>query len=173
LDSLQNYRQLLSRIDDLCRRSEERYAGHIACRKGCDECCRHLSLFWVEGAALALALQSLPEEQRAHLRKKARDSRPDGPCPLLENGVCLLYRARPIICRTHGLPVLTGDGQVDFCPRNFVGLAALPGDAVLDLERLNTALAGVNALFVAEIFAAHPPVKERLSIAEALLLDLC
>lgn len=171
LDSLKNYRQLVGRIDELCRRIEERYAGHIVCRRGCDECCRHLNLFWVEGVALAQALRSLSEEQRNHLRRKASESRPDGPCPLLEDGVCLLYPARPIICRTHGLPILAGDGRVDFCPRNFGGLATLPGDAVLDLERLNTALAGVNALFVAEYFFDHPPEKDRLTIAEALLLD--
>ncbi len=171
MNSLNNYRQLVGRIDELCRRIEERYAGHIACRRGCDECCRHLSLFWVEGVALALALQSLPGKQRNRLRRKARESRPDGPCPLLEDGACLLYHARPVICRTHGLPILAGDGRVDFCPRNFGGLAALPGDAVLDLERLNTALAGVNALFVAEHFSDHPPGKDRLTIAEALLLD--
>jgi uncharacterized protein len=125
----------------------------------------------VEGVALALALQSLPAEQRDHLRRKARESRPDGPCPLLEAGACLLYPARPVICRTHGLPILASEGRVDFCPRNFGGLATLPGDAVLDLERLNAALAAVNALFVTEYFSAHPPDKDRLTIGEALLLD--
>ena len=114
-------------------------------------------------------------QNASRIRERARRSSPDGPCPLLEESRCLLYTARPIICRTHGLPlIMTQDGErtVDFCPLNFQGLDTLPGNAVIDLDRLNTTLAAVNALFVAEYYHGSPPEKERLTIAEALLIIL-
>lgn len=172
---LGNYREFLAKVDHLCRRIEREFGAHLACRAGCDGCCRHLSLFRVEGVALAAALHELPAGEAARIRGRARGASPDGPCPLLEDGLCLLYRARPIICRTHGLPLLTvanGQQAVDFCPLNFQGLGSLPGSAVIGLDRLNTTLAAINALFVAQFFAGAPPEGERITIAEALCIEL-
>ncbi len=171
---LGNYRQLVARVDALCDRVVAEFSGHIACRKGCDACCRHLALFQVEAAALALALRGLPAAQADHIRARAAAADPEGPCPLLEDGACLLYAARPLICRTHGLPLLTagaGENKVDFCPENFRGLSSLPAGAVVNLEVLNTALASINRLFAAAALGDEALAGERLSIAEALLLD--
>jgi uncharacterized protein len=172
---LQNYRELRAKIDILCRKIVEEFSAQLACRAGCDGCCRHISLFWVEAVALAAALHELPAAEATRIRALAAGASPDGPCPLLENGLCLLYESRPIICRTHGLPLLAlqdGKRTVDFCPENFQGLASLPGSAVIDIDRLNTTLAAINALFVADLFHGSPPGKERLTIAEALELAL-
>lgn len=171
---LANYRNLLAKVDLLCRRIEAEFGAQLACRAGCDSCCRHLSLFRVEAAALAAALNALPAEHAARIRARAREASAGSPCPLLENGRCLLYAARPIICRTHGLPLLTiqeGNRTFDFCPRNFQGIGSLPGSAIIDLDRLNATLAAINALFVAECFSGPPPEKERLTIAEALSVE--
>lgn len=175
MDRLKNYRDLVARVDALCGRIETEFGQHLACRKGCDACCRHLSLFRVEGVALAEALGNRAAGQAARIRRRARLSALDGPCPLLDGGVCLLYDARPIICRTHGLPLLVrpgGERDIDCCPENFRGVESLPASAVLNLEVLNTTLATINALFVAEAFAGEPPGRERLTIAEALVLEL-
>ncbi|HKZ17694.1 MAG TPA: YkgJ family cysteine cluster protein, partial [Geobacteraceae bacterium] len=166
MELLQNYRNFVDRVNALCRGIEKEYFEQIACRKGCDACCRHISLFPVEAVNLAQALRQLPEAQASHIREKARSASPDGPCPLLEDGACLLYSARPIICRTHGLPILTrehGKPTVDFCPKNFKGVASLSGNAVIDLDLLNTTLAAINALFVTEFFSGVKPEKERLT----------
>lgn len=174
-DLLQNYRDLLAKVDLLCRRIGEEFGAHLACRPGCDGCCRHISLFPVEAVALAAALKELPRGEAARIRGHAHEASPHGACPLLENGRCLLYAARPIICRTHGLPLLTlqnGARTVGFCPLNFQGLDSLPGNAVIDLDRLNTALAAINALFVAESLKDRPLRQERITIAEALALAL-
>lgn len=175
LVSLRNYQELRAKVEALCGRIENEFREQLSCRKGCSDCCRHLSLFWVEAVALALALESLPDSQAERIRAAAGSATPDGPCPLLAEGACLLYAARPLICRTHGLPVLNeaqGRAVVDFCDLNFRGLGSLPARALINLDLLNTTLAGINHLFVSEIFHGHPPEKERLSIAEALLLDL-
>jgi Fe-S-cluster containining protein len=172
---LANYRTLVERVDLLSQGIEAEFRGQIACRRGCDACCRHLSLFWVEGMALAQALAGLPGAAAGRIRARARRAAADGPCPLLEAGACQLYAARPIICRTHGLPLLVGEPgerRIDYCPENFRGIDTLPAGAVIDLERLNSTLAAVNALFVSEVFPDRPPGQERLSIAEALLREL-
>jgi len=175
MKSLGNYRALLAKVDEMTAGISTAHAAHITCHRGCDSCCRHLSLSLVEGVALAEALSSLPEDKACFLREKAKAATADGPCPLLDNGECALYVHRPIICRTHGLPILVseGDGQrIDFCPLNFRNVQTLPGDAVVALERLNTILAVVNKFFVTEYHAAGTSGKDRLSIAEALLLEV-
>lgn len=52
-------------------------------------------------------LNSLPEEQWT--------SMPEGdptPCPLLDDeGLCLVYAARPLVCRLHGLPSIDLSGE--------------------------------------------------------------
>jgi hypothetical protein len=164
----------MSRVDELCRRIEESLRSEIACASGCDGCCRHLSLFPVEAAALASALQEVPLSDRRRIRERARAALPTDPCPLLEQHQCLLYPDRPLICRTHGLPLLMNrDGirQVDYCPLNFRGVSSLPGAAVIDLDRLNETLVAVNLCFIS---APGPPSlwPERLTIAEALLLEM-
>lgn len=172
MDPLRNYFELRDRVDALCRQIESAWRESLACRRGCDACCRHLTLFRVEGAALARALESLPTAQAEAVRERARRASAEGPCPLLEEGACLLYAARPLICRTHGLPLLTGaegERRIDFCPENFRGVDSLPSSAVIDLERLNTALAVVERLYAAEVFGASLPDPPRLTIAESLL----
>ncbi len=171
--ALRNYRQLIERVDELCRHITEAYPAAVTCHRGCDSCCRHLTLFPVEGAALHSALFELPAAQATDLRQHAAAATADGPCPLLADGACRLYAARPLICRTHGLPLLLAEGEerrIDFCPRNFTQIRSLPATAVLDLERLNTALAGVNALFVREALGGAEFARRR-SIAEFLRLS--
>ena len=168
MTGLENYLALLSRVDEICGSTAQRFASQISCRPGCDACCRHLTIFAVEAKALELALRALPQADADLVRDKARATDPDDPCPLLHDGLCLIYQARPIICRTHGLPLLiTGEGGergVDFCPENFRELASIPGHAVIDLDRLNAALTAINALFL----QSHPG-PERLAMAQVLL----
>ncbi len=174
-ERLRNYRDFLARVDQICREIETAFAPSIACHAGCNGCCRHISLFPVEAAALTAAVGSLPPDQASHVRARALGTSPDGPCPLLENGRCLLYEARPIICRTHGLPVLTlreGKKTVDFCPKNFLGIRSLPGTAVIDLDRLNTTLAAIDTLFVQESSTDSPRGSDRMTIAEAIAAKL-
>ena len=171
-NSMRNYHELVRRVDVLCKSIGARLEGHLACRKGCDACCLHLSLFPVEAAVMAEAIKMLTPSQRLKLREHAKNARPDGPCPLLDDHVCLVYQARPMICRTHGLPILSrinGDAQVDFCPENCQELTALSGDMIIDLDRLNTALTAINALYLRESGAAD---ENRRHFMSEIILDV-
>ncbi|WP_300670365.1 YkgJ family cysteine cluster protein [Desulfoluna sp.] len=177
MDALfENYETLLARVSARCEEIESVLSGHMACRKGCGGCCLNISLFPVEALRLRLAFDTLEEDRTAFALAQAATSSDEGPCPLLdETGACLLYAHRPLICRTHGLPILFDDGQgnrrVDFCPENFQALESLSGEVMLDLDPMNQMLAAVNAMFCKALFGDTPPF-ERLSIAETLSLEL-
>jgi uncharacterized protein len=95
------------------QRSEEILSGHEhwPCRKGCDECCRHLAseptVTEEEWRLIVAAIGALPadtaESVRQRIRGSALLSRPVV-CPLLDSnsGTCLVYEARPIACRAYG-----------------------------------------------------------------------
>lgn len=172
--ALETYKQLAARIDEFAQRVAEQFPGDLTCHAGCDACCRHLTLFPVEVAALLEDFRTWPVEELQDLARSAASAGSDqGPCPLLGNRLCRVYRARPLICRSHGLPLLVreGDGtRVDRCPLNFVERESLPGGAILDLEAVNTALVSINRLFLAEARPAWAEGRERLSLAETVLL---
>lgn len=170
-----NYRQLVDRIDALCTEIHRTYSDSITCRKGCDSCCRLFSVSWVEAVFLAVSARALSDEWLNFLRNRALTSDGQDTCPLLVDGACILYPYRPIICRTHGLPILIRHGRdvrVDYCPRNFTNATTLTGSGIVDLDRLNDTLAAVNLLFIASYCKGKEPSKERWSIAEALLLEI-
>lgn len=171
----ENYRNLMAKIDRFCREAEEAYGKELTCRKGCSSCCRHISLFPVEAVHIRIAMEDLDEKTVEKIRQRAMKllDDPDGECPLLVEGICLLYPSRPVICRTHGLPVLVRREEgttVDCCPFNFTSGAEPDPLNSLDIEQLNTTLVTVNGLFVKQAFdeAGDPG---RLLLAEALLMD--
>jgi uncharacterized protein len=168
---LDNYRTLVAKVDTMCDRISTACNAQITCRPGCSGCCRHLSLFPVEALALALAAIQLPAVVRHRLLAAADGLDQTDRCPFLERDRCLVYAARPIICRTHGLPLLIlvdGSKRIDFCPENFQGVASLSGQDVINLELLNQSLAAINALFRKEA-GLGPLDQERFTIAEVLL----
>jgi Fe-S-cluster containining protein len=167
---LSNYYQMVSRVDALCRGIQDVLSDRITCSEGCSSCCTAITLFPVEAAALNAALEALPEVRRAAILDHVATHADGERCPLLEDHSCLLYAARPIICRTHGLPIIYSDGneqKSDCCPLNLSeDEQPVSGSAIIDLDRLNTLLVAVNALFLSHTDC--PDLPERLTIAEAL-----
>ena len=156
--ALAPYRALVEQVDELCARIVATFSDRIACRAGCSACCSLQGVLPVEAASLALALDRLPVSEAESLRARLSAVADPDRCPLLADDCCPLYAARPIICRTHGLPLLIEDEhgpRVDRCPLNFTGLATLPGKAVIRLETLNLALVAANRHFLATCFAKN------------------
>jgi hypothetical protein len=175
LSCIKQYREFIQRLDKTCRVIQNTYADEIACRKGCaGNCCRiHLSIFAVEAFALAHALNKLPPELSRQIREKATNATGYGPCPLLEDGACLMYASRLVICRTHGLPMRTeyrGHRSIGFCQKNFRDLNPIPDNAVIDLNGLNAELVALNRAFV-DSYQGQAELRDRFTIGEALLLD--
>jgi len=175
LQALRDYQQLISDVDPLCDEIRQRYGQYIACKKGCPgNCCqRHITVFAIEAFILARALLQLSPAQASRIQHKARQATSFGPCPLLEDGACLMYDSRAIICRTHGYPILSeynGHQSVGFCHRNFKNLPVISDDRIIELAPLNKKLIALNRRFLDE-FAGHWLPADRLTIAQALLLD--
>gem|GEM_PF-771222 len=81
-----------------------------------------------------------------------RTGEEEGNCIFLDKGLCTIYPVRPLICRTHGYPIVVqsdGEVRVDHCPRNFQH-AVLKREYLIDLDHLNTMLFSINALFLKE-----------------------
>lgn len=165
---LKNYMDLISRVDEHIQRLARVHKDRLACKKGCDACCRHLSLFPVEAFVLSRAFSRLDAPCRERIIGQAQQT--DRTCPLLVDHVCMVYEARPIICRTHGYPLYMekeGRAMVDFCPKNFKGVKKLDRPDLLDLDRMNTLLTAVNNHFVACFEDGLP---ERIPVDQALEL---
>jgi hypothetical protein len=149
--SLNNYHRLIERVDRHCQGIQKQFGELMDCRKGCCACCRHISVFPVEAAAMMDYIAKLPKkilacpDQYDEIRLTE--------CPLLSEGECLIYPARPLICRTHGFPLLTVESDmpvISCCPQNFQKISPIPSQAVIDLEPLNRMLVAINALFLKE-----------------------
>lgn len=172
MEAMQDYKRLLSAVDQRCDYILGRYGDQIVCASGCPgNCCRiHLSIAAVEAFHLASALKSQPREFLRQIRKRAVESTPSDPCPLLDRAACRMYPDRLILCRTHGLPMRTqyrGRISVGCCQKNFTQTAIIPADACIDLDPLNKRLAEVNQRFLTE-YRGPNAVKERYLIGEAL-----
>ena len=168
-EATDQYRELRHRTDGGSRRLVVLHDAHLACRPGCHDCCTELSVSAVEYAAIFEDLRA------AGVTADALPSAELGAaCSFLTGGLCGIYRFRPLICRTHGLPVAFRDGDegedddggsppgmsVSFCPKNFT--AADPADLefgpdnTLELDALNAELAEVNVRFLREQSAGRP-----------------
>ena len=153
-----NYQNLLKKVDELSSRIIAKYRQHIICRHGCSDCCQqNLTLLPLECAFLQEGFSRLPEPTKKIIHSRTVQNRGEHePCLLLNQGGCLLYERRPIICRTHGLPLFMREGnqeRLDCCPKNFVyqSLEMLPKTDLLHVERLNAILIAVNQVFVSTL----------------------
>lgn len=150
MDPIENYYELVANIDKEAKRLTDVHGEAISCKPGCTACCVDLSVFPVEYHAIRRAII------RAGTRLDKADIDPSAPCAFLKEGLCRIYPFRPIICRTHGLPILFLDDssgeyawEVSFCELNFSGLGQIEftQDTLLNIEDINEALSRINRDF--------------------------
>ena len=148
-DPTDNYLALREAVDRRIAELMDLHAGQLACHPRCCDCCVDFTVFPVEYAAILAQLEA------AGVRLRLDEA---ATCVFLQDGLCSLYEARPIICRTHGLPIAylddaSGAMTVSFCPKNF--RQADPDDLdfgpenTLDLEWLNGELFAINLAYIA------------------------
>jgi hypothetical protein len=185
--------ELVSELEDIYHKLQgeyERVAGELnfSC-EGCpDNCCDSYFLHhtYAEWAYLWVGVKQLPEEKQQALVERAKEyllecekaerrgERPQVQCPLLDGGLCLLYKHRLLVCRTHGVPasMTRPDGksmQFPGCFRCQEIVDARPNSQVPHVERtpLLRRLAQLeNNLFDGK---RHLAPKVRMTLAEMLV----
>ncbi len=115
-------------------------------------------------------LNNLPDELWTEMPENDRM-----PCPLLgEDGACLVYEHRPMICRTHGLPNIDDSGESFsdlYCTLNFAGIDPLSLDKLRwSFRRVYAQEFDLLALFNQQLLGS--PLREADTfIPLALLID--
>lgn len=165
---------LFAKLEGFFSAAQAREGAAITCHAGCSDCCRRFSVTGLEAGVIREGLTALPDARRDELAARAHDATTDV-CPALdEDGRCAIYAHRPVICRTHGLPIRFTEQRagrslpmLDACPKNFVGrdLAEVSPASVMDQTTLSTI---VGALDAADADEAGRPRGLRVGIVELL-----
>ncbi|PTL80707.1 YkgJ family cysteine cluster protein [Vitiosangium sp. GDMCC 1.1324] len=154
-DVRERYRELAAKVDTFFTRVQSRHGSAMQCKAGCTACCHvRLSVTALEASVIREGLAGLPEEERVRLAHRAKQGAP-GACPALEaDGRCAIYTWRPLVCRSHGVPIRhrepDGETSVSACEKNFEAGAGLPDvspDCVLDQTTLSTVLGALDAAY--------------------------
>lgn len=106
-DWLPLLRQMHATVDQgvaaAIRREEKRRRARLACRRGCDVCCRvntDIPVFPLELAGISwFCAERLAGAPRAAVRRQCAEHASGAACPFLVEGACAVYPVRPTACR--------------------------------------------------------------------------
>ena len=184
-EAIQKLEEIYSEIEE----AYDRVAGELdfSCQDCPDNCCDSYFLHhtYLEWSYLWLGIDELPQQQQQKVIEKAqaytlsaerawqRGVRPQVMCPLNENGLCVVYKHRLLVCRTHGVPacITRPDGKTLAFPGCFrcqEQVEQLTGSAP-QVERtpLLTRLARLENAYLCNKRQLYPRVK--LTIAQMLV----
>ena len=160
------YDRLRKKIDKIGKSMEKVHGQHLTCKKGCDLCCMSISVFPIEFYAIKAELdhsnlQELPLPEN------------DIDCRYLVDHNCAIYPSRPVICRTHGLPLLymsfdADDYELSCCELNFTDFDFddFNEENTFPMDRINSQLYAINKEFVATYEGGKYYETDRISLAE-------
>lgn len=147
---------LFSQYQTLCRYCDETFArtfdtfqATMRCAKGCAACCVLETVAPLEAAVITSFLH-LPGSVMSDEHRSPSHVATDGRCVFLHNDTCVIYPVRPIICRTHGLPLFYPEQQaIEVCPLNFtdVDLSAIDPAFLFDAEAIAANLMRLNLAY--------------------------
>lgn len=142
---LNQFYQLRNELDQHCADLYELHAPHLKCKAGCDMCCMDFSVLPVE-------FDAIRAQAGDALQNGLKNVEP-GQCPFLVNHRCVIYAARPVICRTQGLPLLfMGEEQWELsaCELNFTDFDwdEFSEENTFPLDRYNSRLYMLNQQYV-------------------------
>jgi len=163
------YQNLIFKVDSTCQKLAALYMEHLVCKPGCSQCCQvERTVCAVESYIVEQQLLTLSDQKIKRLKKLNKDN--DETCPLLLRDRCVIYPARPIICRTHGLPILYREAErtfIDYCRLNFTNLAEgyeFKKQNILNMNSFNIELVKIDKLFAEHILKKpwHPANRKSL-----------
>jgi hypothetical protein len=140
--------ELTRKVDAFFARVDDRHGADMACASGCSDCCHvRLTVTRVEAAAVRALVTSWPAARRADLAPPVSCGPADRCAALDVAGRCKIYDARPLVCRSHGVPIRLRRGAlpvVESCYRNFTHTVP-DADCVLDQATLSTTLLAIES----------------------------
>jgi hypothetical protein len=137
------YADVAKKVDAFFDRVEGRHGRDMQCNSGCSDCCAvRLTITAVEAQAIRDFVAGWSSNRRATLAANVAAAGPDHCAALDQSGRCLVYEARPLVCRSHGVPIRMTAASlpvVQACSRNFTehGPAAADADCILDQTTLS------------------------------------
>ena len=150
IQAIEIYYRLRDEVESKVVALSQQHGDWIHCRKGCSACCLNLTVWPVEYYAILEAMKAVnwPQPQL----------NADKECGYLDaEGGCQIYPFRPIICRTHGLPLVYWHEETDppgygviFCDKNFDAAHDIRFDSenTLNMDEINEKLARANIAFL-------------------------
>ncbi|MCT4590189.1 MAG: YkgJ family cysteine cluster protein [Carboxylicivirga sp.] len=123
MTKLETYKALRDEIDQSTIKLWDEHENNMACKKGCDKCCLNFDVFPIEFDYIKKQV----EKEYPDVLKQDKPEEAGEKCFFLKDHQCTIYKARPIICRTHGFPLLymneAGDQwELSHCELNFTNV---------------------------------------------------
>jgi len=146
------YQNLIFKVDSTCAELEAVHQEHLVCKPGCSQCCEvERTVCGIEAYIVEQQLLKLSHQKIKRLKRLYKDN--DEICPMLLEKRCVIYAGRPIICRTHGLPILYHEAErtfMDYCRLNFTRLPnsyQFNAKHILDMTSFNVQLIEIDKKF--------------------------
>ena len=154
----QAYAALIADLDEQIAQLAGALTAQLRCAPTWAGCCMAFSLLPLEAAILQ-------EELTQHKLVGATDL---VVCALLRDQLCQAYPARPVICRTQGLPLAyidpeAGAIEVSACQLNFADDFAFTEEGLLFMDPFNERLATLNHHYCR---SHNLPDNHRIAIAD-------
>lgn len=152
----EHYVALRAKVDAHVARVEATHADDMRCGAGCATCCHaELSVLAIEAEAIAAYVEAMPAAARAALATAAAapaNTLAPRCAALAPDDRCAIYPVRPLVCRSHGVPIRTGT-LVDACALNFHRRPphTLPSHDILDQGTMSTVLLAIDGARAAAV----------------------
>ena len=175
---MDEYEGLRDKVDAHFDKIYQKHQTEMRCAAQCHGCCApDLTVTRIEADAIREYLVAHPEivsrlEVLAHERPHQGTR-----CALLDTeGRCTIYEARPLICRSHGAPVLIQIDKkregIDACELNFTqGMNMLEVGDWIHLETLNTMLTLIDWRYALDSGRERPEPEDRIALTLDALLS--
>ena len=146
----EKYMLLRNEIDNHSNKLGNEHKKQMQCKKGCDMCCMDYNIFPIE---FYYILNNFKEKK---IIPETSDEQKENVCIFLKNCACSIYHQRPIICRTHGLPLLfmndNNEWELSVCQLNFTefNFEEFTLDNTFPQDKYNSKLFMLNKEFISE-----------------------
>lgn len=139
---LDQYHQFIQKLDTQLVTLNQLHKKDLQCRPGCSHCCKtDRTVNLIEAQWLKNHFDALDPLDKKSIINNLQDN---SKCPLLINEQCMLYPFRPVLCRSHGLPLLyfaNNEPCISFCELNFINSTIeFTDDNILNMDTINAEL---------------------------------